>query len=189
MESICPLLSRWIQFWTLTPNILDHIAFWPFQQTLSFPLSINLWWIGVLWLNAMCAHWMIVQQSDRHDTAWLAGIICLVGEPILREINWGHAPQSMCFPIFLSLGYWWKWEQSKRHLHLMLSSFFGGLVGWIYLFYVPFLILIMVPKLLSCPWKFTSLWLGGICLMLLPNVYWVWHVSSRYDHHSQSATD
>lgn len=164
-------------FWRLTPNILDHISFWPLQQTVSFPLNLNLWWIGILWLNAVSAHWMIRQGLGKHNTAWLVGVVYLLGEPMLREVNWGHAPQSMWFPALLSLGYWFKWESSGHRIHLRLSSLYGGLLGWTYLFYAPFLIVFMLPRLWHAKWTISAQWLLGIVLMLIPNLYWIWHIS------------
>lgn len=164
-------------FWRLTPNVVDHLTFWPLQQILPFPLNLNLWWVGVIWLGVLSIHWMILQRDGKHDTAWLAGVLYLMGEPLLREVNWGHAPQSLWFPAFLSLGYWFKWKHSQRRIDLGISILFGGLLGWCYLFYAPFLMLLMIPTLLRTSWKYSTLWLGGIVLLLLPNLYWVWMVS------------
>ncbi|MCB9780052.1 MAG: hypothetical protein H6742_15915 [Alphaproteobacteria bacterium] len=87
----------------LTPNVLDHLTGAPLSWLLPFPLSDNLWWLLVLALNGWAAHRLGRKLGDSEAAGWLCGVAFLLSEPVVREANLHHAPQTMLFwaPLFV----------------------------------------------------------------------------------------
>ena len=78
----------------VTPNVLDHLLFAPLQ-TVAFPLADNIWWLSQLWFSLVCAHIYGHTLSENPYSGWMAGATLILCDSLIREMNWGHAPQTM----------------------------------------------------------------------------------------------
>ena len=81
----------------LMPNRLDHLLAVPLVHLLPWPLADNLWWLAILSLNGTAGHLVGHQLGGGHRSGVLCGVALACAEPVLREANLGHAPQSMVF--------------------------------------------------------------------------------------------
>ncbi len=161
--------TRWSAL-QVTPNILDHLMFGLFID-LPFPLADNLWWCCNLWLSLIAGH--ILGQSIAPENpwaGWIAGCSLLCGDSLLREINWGHAPQAMWWGPLIAIQYALQLRRSPTFRSLMLSGLWLGISGWCYFFFVPFVILSTLPLWWKHPTKLIqSLLISTI--VLAPNIY------------------
>jgi|GEM_PF-1181485 len=81
----------------LMPNQLDHLLALPLVKWLPWPLADNLWWLAILTLNGVAGHLAGWSLSRNHRHGVLCGVAVALAEPVLREANLGHAPQTMVF--------------------------------------------------------------------------------------------
>lgn len=185
--------------WSLTPNIVDHLTAYPFMQIFPFPLGDNLWWITMMYLNAISAHTLgkaisihvghniSATHSELHGF-WV-GCLVLASEPLLREINWGHAPQSMLFACLLSIRYAldnthtenkffpsWSIENGQSNRSLYLSAIFAGLAGYIYAFFLVFLT-ISVASLYWNKWRSVCTWMVVVLFSNSLNIAWMYTIT------------
>lgn len=133
----------------LTPNLLDHLSAAPLDWILPFPLSDNLWWLALLTLNGLCAHRMGRTLGGSEEAGWLAGTAFLWSEPLVREVNLHHAPQSMLFWGPLAVEALWRLRASpswKLAVHAGIWLAGAALSYWYYGMF---------------------LWLGALPLLLL----------------------
>jgi len=88
----------------LVPNWVDHLLGAPLALLLPWPLSDDLWWLGVLAANGLAGHVLGWTVGGDHRAGLLCGVALALCEPVLREANVGHAPQAMVFwaPLFLA---------------------------------------------------------------------------------------
>ncbi|MED5369576.1 MAG: hypothetical protein VX899_01055 [Myxococcota bacterium] len=94
----------------LTPNLMDHALGGMLAALLPFPLSDNVFWLGCLLANGLSAHHLgrTLTRSraplEREGAGWLLGVGWVCSEPLLRELNLHHAPQTMAFwiPLYLA---------------------------------------------------------------------------------------
>ena len=89
---------------SITPNVLDHLTMIPFMWIFDFPVADNLWWTTLLVLNGVAGHWLGKLIGKSESAGFLAGSCIVMAEPLVREANLHHAPQSMVLFIPLYLG-------------------------------------------------------------------------------------
>ena len=135
----------------LTPNLLDHLTGALLDKLLPFPLSDNLWWLAVLTLNGWCAHRLGRRLSGTEAGGWLAGVIFLLSEPVAREVNLHHAPQSMLFwaPLYLDALLALRSKPSAKGA--ILAGLWLAGAGWSYWYMALFVGLGSLPLLLGLP--------------------------------------
>lgn len=132
----------------LTPNLLDHVSGALFAWILPFPWSDNLWWLLVLTLNGLCAHRLGRTVGGSEDAGWLCGTAFLWSEPLVREVNLHHAPQSMLFWGPLAVDALWRLRAApSRRLAVQAGIWLGG-AALTYWYYGMFLWLGALPLLL-----------------------------------------
>ncbi len=154
----------------VAPNILDHLLFGPFIN-LPFPLADNLWWGCNLWLSLIAGHRLGKSIAPENPWAgWVAGCSLLCGDSLLREINWGHAPQAMWWAPLLAVHYTLDWKNSPTDKALTLSGIWLGISGWCYFFFVPFVLLTTLPLWWKHPVKLLQSLLVAT-ILLAPNLY------------------
>lgn len=78
----------------LVPNLVDHLTGGLLAWLLPFPLADNLWWLAVMVANGLAAH-SLGRQLGGHSGGALLGVAWLCSEPLMRELNLHHAPQSL----------------------------------------------------------------------------------------------
>jgi len=135
---------------TLTPNVLDHLT-GALLTLLPFPLSDNLWWLAVLTLNGLCAHRLGARLSGSESGGWLAGVIFLMSEPIAREVNLHHAPQSMVFFAPLYLDALLALREAPSLKRAALAGLWLAGAGWSYWYLAMFLGVASLPLLIGVP--------------------------------------
>ncbi len=126
----------------LVPNLVDHLSGGLLAWVLPFPLCDNLWWLGVMVANGLAAH-SLGRQLGGHSGGCLLGVAWLCSEPLLRELNLHHAPQSLVMwaPLYVGAalralrgeGAGWK------------AGIFIALAGLSYWYLAVFLALATVP--------------------------------------------
>ena len=159
------------EFSQLTPNILDHLSAYPLLSFFGFPLGDNLWWFCILLANAFSAHALGKRLGGEIGGYW-TGILVLSSEQLLREVNLSHAPQSM---LFFPLLYCWSLLQESSKRNSICTGVLLGLAGWCYLYSFLFVLIGMLPLLLTRTGKDIALVLGVSAITLLPNLGWlVW---------------
>ena len=153
----------------LTPNVLDHLT-GALLTVLPFPLSDNLWWLAVLTLNGLCAHRLGARISGSESGGWLAGVIFLMSEPIAREANLHHAPQSMAFfaPLYLDAVLALRASPSAKKAALAGLWLAGA--GWSYWYLAMFLGLGTLPLLLGVPLASLAVLGGTAALVAAPGL-------------------
>ena len=149
----------------LTPNLLDHLTGAPLAWLLPFPLSDNLWWLGVLLLNGLCAHRLGRRLGGSEAAGWLAGLGFLLSEAVVREVNLHHAPQAMVFwaPLYLDALLGLR-EAASRRGAVLAGAWLAG-AGISYWYLGLFLGLGTLPLLLGLPLG-TVATIGGVCAVL-----------------------
>jgi hypothetical protein len=144
---------------TLTPNILDHLT-GALLTLLPFPLSDNLWWLAVLTLNGLCAH-RLGARLGGEPGGWLAGVIFLMSEPLAREVNLHHAPQSMAFFAPLYLDALLALREIPSPKRAALAGLWLAGAGWSYWYLAMFLGVASLPLLIGVPLGSLAV-LGGV---------------------------
>ena len=153
----------------LTPNLLDHLT-GALLSILPFPLSDNLWWLCVLTLNGLCAHRLGHRLSGTASGGFLAGVVFMLSEPLAREANLHHAPQSMAFfaPLYLDAVLALREAPSARRAALAGLWLAGA--GWSYWYLAMFLGLGSIPLLLSVPIGSLAVFAGTTALVAAPGL-------------------
>jgi hypothetical protein len=151
----------------LTPNLLDHLTAAPLVWLLPFPLADNLWWLFILTLNGWAAHRLGRRVGESEGAAWLCGLAFLVSEPLLREANLSHAPQSMLFwaPLYLEAVLDLRDDRGSAKRAAIRAGIFLALAGLSYWYLAFFLVLSSLPLLWGIPLRNLS-WTGGISAVL-----------------------
>ena len=87
----------------LMPNVLDHLLALPLVWGVPFPWSDNLWWIAALTATGWSAHRLGRVIGGTEAAGYLCGAAVLLSEPVAREANLHHAPQSRVLwgPLYL----------------------------------------------------------------------------------------
>ena len=80
---------------SLMPNLVDHWLAAPLVRALPWPLADNIWWLAALALNGAAAHAAGWALGGTHRSGVLCGVAFACAEPVLREANMGHAPQTL----------------------------------------------------------------------------------------------
>ena len=149
----------------LTPNLLDHLSGTPFVWLLPFPLSDNLWWLVLLVATGLAGHRLGRRLGGSEAAGWLAGLGFLLSEPLLREANLHHAPQSMVLwaPLYLDTLLDLREAPSTRKAIAAGALLAGAALSYWYLGL--FLGLGTLPLLLGLAWR-PLLALGGTAALL-----------------------
>ncbi len=162
----------------LIPNFVDHLSALPFTLLLPFPLADNVWWISILWLNGMSAHWMGNVLGNSTRSGWICGTTILFSEYFLREINWGHAPQIMWFPALFCLTFLVRWHRENDPKDLRFSGVCLGISGWCYFYFVPFISILLIPLLWRKSIQHTVSLFGVAFIVIIPNLIWLFAIST-----------
>ena len=163
----------------VTPNFIDHLLFRPLLM-LPFPLADNLWWLLNLLLSMIAAHAFGLRiNTDSNTSGWLAGFSLLCGDTILRDLNWGHAPQIMWWAPLFCLTYLSKWKSEQQRKWLLLSGIWLGVSGFCYFYFVPFVLLITIPFWIEHSTKNGLQWFGTAFVTLIPNLFALYILSSE----------
>lgn len=144
----------------LTPNLLDHLTGAIFDGVFPFPLSDNLWWLTVLTLNGLAGHRLGRRHGGSEAAGGLCGVALLFSEPLARELNLHHAPQSMLFwaPLYLDAILDLR-NTPTRNTAILAGVWLAG-AGWSYWYYAFFLSVASLPLLPGVPLKHL-IFLGG----------------------------
>ena len=157
---------------SVTPNILDHLLFAPLRG-LAFPLADNIWWLSQLWLSIVCAHIYGRTLSHHQYAGWTGGFTLILCDSLLRELNWGHAPQAMWWAPLCTLTLLERWGQTNERRWLIASGIALGISGWCYLYFMPFIALISL-SVWSKRAKTGLLW-GFIGIITVSgNLFWLY---------------
>jgi len=159
----------------LMPNRLDHLLAVPSVRGLPWPLADNLWWLAILALNGIAGHMAGWALGGSHRHGVLCGVAVACAEPVLREANLGHAPQTMVFSgvgvvAFMAMAL--SKHGSWRHgVGLGLSMAFAGLTYWYFgLFFAMLCIPIVAAAALRQTDRPRLRWVGLgalICLIIV----------------------
>ena len=156
--------------YSVTPNILDHLLFVPFLS-FPFPLADNLWWLSHLWLSVVCAHLYGGTVSTNRFAGWMGGATLFLCDSLIRELNWGHAPQAMWWAPLCTFMALERWRQTDEKRWLIQSGVLLGISGWCYLYFMPFIGLISLPTWHK-RWRDSMTW--GLVGLLTVSVNLLW---------------
>mgnify|MGYP001446575206 CR=1 FL=1 len=161
----------------VTPNIFDHLLFVPLLH-LPFPMADNLWWLSQLWVSLVCAHMYGHCLSENQSSGWMGGVTLIVCDSLLRELNWGHAPQAMWWAPLCTLIALERWQQTHDRRWMFGSGIALGVSGWCYLYFMPFIGLITIPIWFK---KMRSAILWGLIgiITLSGNLIWLYAHTSE----------
>ncbi|MCB9758920.1 MAG: hypothetical protein H6739_03700 [Alphaproteobacteria bacterium] len=126
----------------LTPNLLDHALGAPFALSLPFPLGDNLWWLAVMTANGLAGHHLGRQLGGSHGAGALMGVGWACADPLLRELNLLHAPQSLMpwTPLYLGALMRALGDQGRLRDGAMAGLWMGlsGLTYWYQVLFLAF---------------------------------------------------
>jgi len=152
----------------LTPNLLDHLTGGLIAWLLPFPLADNLWWLGVLSLNGLCAHRLGRRLGGSEGAGWMVGVGFMLCEAVAREANLHHAPQAMVFwaPLYLDALLGLREAPTRRRAALAGLWLAGAGISYWYLGL--FLGLAGLPLLLRQRWSDQAVIVGVAALVSAP---------------------
>ncbi|MEC7988278.1 MAG: hypothetical protein VX278_24135 [Myxococcota bacterium] len=154
---------------SLLPNHLDHIFGLLFTTILPFPLNDNMWWICILMVNALSGH-HLGHQLNGKSGGYIFGTTFLLCEPLLREVNLHHAPQSMIFWLPLYLAAVLRLQAKYDVKDVLWSSVCFAGACYSYWYFGLFLILGSLPLLYTLPRKAIALGVLLTSILVAPGM-------------------
>jgi hypothetical protein len=175
-QSLTDSTAAWVYFpsgfpvLSMVPNLVDHLTSWPFISTFPFPVGDNLWWLLVLMANGLVGHRLGRNAGNSEAAGWMGGIMWMLCEPLLREVNLHHGPQALAITAPLYIDALLTYRRNPTVQRGLLAGLWMALAGLTYWYLGLFLAMASIPLLLGVSlrhgWSLL-VFPVGLCLPLL----------------------